>query len=72
MAHQQWAFDQDEQQQWHWTCIGENELPTKSPGTFETPVDCFIDAVRHAVRRRRAEAIEQDPVSSALDARTTA
>jgi hypothetical protein len=60
MAQQQWQLDQDEQQRWQWTHIGENEARTKSTNAFGTPVDCFMDAVRHAVRLRRPEAAEHD------------
>ena len=52
---QHWQFTQDEQEQWHWTLVDESAGPTESPDAFATPVDCFLDAVRHVVRARRPD-----------------
>jgi hypothetical protein len=49
----QWQFSQDDQQQWRWTRVDEDCEPTQSAATFPTPLDCYLDAVRHAVDSRR-------------------
>jgi hypothetical protein len=51
---QQWQFKQDEQQQWHWTRVEENHDTVESATAFPTPLDCYLDAVRHAVDHRRS------------------
>jgi hypothetical protein len=50
---QQWQFNQDDHEQWHWTRVEENCEPTQSAMTFSTALDCYLDAVRHAVDSRR-------------------
>ena len=51
-----WEFRQDDQQQWHWTRFEENDsAQSESPTAFAKPLDCFLDAVRHAVRARRPD-----------------
>ena len=50
---EQWQFRQDEQQQWHWTRTG--EAHAAESGAFATQLECYIDAVRHAVRARRPD-----------------
>ena len=50
---EQWQFRQDEQQQWHWARVGD-EHPAES-AAFATQLECYIDAVRTAVRARRPD-----------------
>jgi hypothetical protein len=50
---QQWHFEQDAQQQWHWK-LAENEA--ESAKSFKSATECMLDAVRFAVNRRRARA----------------
>ena len=57
---QHWQFRQDEHEQWHWTRFDDGTAATESHGAFENQVDCFLDAVRCAVRARRADG-ESDP-----------
>ena len=54
MAHS-WQFTQDEQQQWHWTRVDDDKSATRSPVAFATELDCYLDAVRQAVRARRPD-----------------
>jgi hypothetical protein len=60
---QQWQFKQDDHEQWHWTRVEENREPTQSAATFSTALDCYLDAVRHAVDSRRPGA---EPASANL------
>jgi hypothetical protein len=50
---QQWRFEQDEQQQWHWKHA---DNAAESGKSFESATECMLDAVRFAVNRRRARA----------------
>jgi hypothetical protein len=50
---QRWQFNQDDHEQWHWTRVDDNCEPTRSAATFSTALDCYLDAVRHAVDSRR-------------------
>jgi len=49
---QQWRFEQDEQQQWHWKHA---EIEAESEKSFESATECMLDAVRFAVNRRREQ-----------------
>jgi hypothetical protein len=51
---QHWNFEQDEQQQWHWQHLEGSE---KSSNAFASATECMLDAVRHVVKRRRADAV---------------
>ena len=62
---EQWRFDQDDDARWRWTHVRGDDDRTASASTFERPVECFIDAVRHAVDRRRAA--EHEPEQNLLD-----
>lgn len=53
---EQWQFTQDEQHKWHWTRVDAREQPIESSPAFETHTGCMLDAVRLAVKRRRAQA----------------
>ena len=50
---QNWRFRQDEQQQWHWTRVDDDHAIESA--AFATRLDCYVDAVRHAVRARRPD-----------------
>ena len=49
---QQWNFEQDTRQQWHWKRI---EDKAESDESFATVTECMLDAVKCAVQRRRAQ-----------------
>jgi hypothetical protein len=49
-----WVFEQDEQLQWRWVHRRGDVRQGESAQSFERPMDCVLDAVRHAVLRRRA------------------
>ena len=50
-----WCFEQDGNERWRWKRLDETEGATESAATFATEVDCMLDAVRFAVRRRRGD-----------------
>jgi hypothetical protein len=50
-----WSFEQDGNERWRWKCLDDAEGATHSEASFATEVDCMLDAVRFAVRRRRGE-----------------
>ena len=50
---QQWHFEQDAEQQWHWKRL---EDEAESRETFASAADCMLDAVRTTVQRRREQA----------------
>ena len=47
---QQWHFEQDAQEQWHWKRL---EDEAQSGASFESATACMLDAVRTTVQRRR-------------------
>jgi hypothetical protein len=49
-----WLFEQDDDEQWRWVHLHYDAQQTRSAETYERPMDCVLDAVRHAVRRRKA------------------
>ena len=55
-----WCFEQDGNERWRWKRLDEADGATESTATFATEVDCMLDAVRFAVKRRRGEAGASD------------
>ena len=49
-----WVFEQDDELQWRWVHLTGNAQQRQSEEAFQRPMDCVLDAVRHAVLRRRA------------------
>ena len=49
----QWLFEQDDDLQWRWVHLGGESQHVQSAETFQRESDCILDAVRHAVHRRR-------------------
>ena len=50
---ERWLFEQDEECEWTWTHSGLDE-EVQSSTSFDERIDCLLDAVRYAVRRRRS------------------
>ena len=50
-----WVFEQDDDQQWRWVHLwGDAQQQQQSAESFQQPMDCVLDAVRHVVMRRKA------------------
>jgi hypothetical protein len=49
-----WVFEQDNEQQWRWVHLTGEAHERQSSEAFRKPMDCVLDAVRHAVKRRKA------------------
>ena len=56
---QRWSFEQDESQQWRWTCASDGHVHTHSQTSFAEPAECFMDAVRATVEQHRRAAAER-------------
>jgi hypothetical protein len=52
---QQWQFEQNDDAKWRWKRIDDAQGDVDSPATFAKEIDCIMDAVRHAVARRRSQ-----------------
>jgi len=48
-----WHFEQDEYLRWRWTRVGSDNVKSESSESFIDRMACVMDAIRHAVRRRR-------------------
>jgi hypothetical protein len=55
-----WVFEQDDDQQWRWVHLECDAQQAQSAETFQRPMDCVLDAVRHAVLRRKAMSSEAE------------
>ena len=49
-----WIFEQDDELRWRWVHRQDDAQLSQSAGSFQRPMDCVLDAVRHTVLRRRA------------------
>ena len=50
---ERWVFEQDGELKWSWTRSDDDER-IRSGSSFAECVDCMLDAIRHAVQRRRS------------------
>jgi hypothetical protein len=48
-----WQFVQDDDGRWRWIYAEQARAASRSADTFETYIECALDAVRHAVDARR-------------------
>ena len=55
-----WHFEQDADARWRWKRVDDAGGHIESAQSFATEVDCMLDAVRFAVRRRRGDACWND------------
>lgn len=51
----QWRFEQTDDAQWRWKRTEDAEVDVDSAATFDTEIDCIMDAVRYTVARRRSQ-----------------
>ena len=60
---QQWRFNQDEDSQWRWTCVDDDDHHVQSATSFPDQARCMMDAIRFSVERRRVKPLldETDP-----------
>jgi hypothetical protein len=54
-----WIFEQDDELRWRWIYREHDAQQSESAETFQRPMDCVLDAVRHTVMRRRAMSDEE-------------
>jgi hypothetical protein len=53
-VNNKWIFEQDDELRWRWVHRQDDAQQSQSAQSFQRPMDCVLDAVRHTVLRRRA------------------